>query len=100
MKPLASPFNLVKRAARILAGRDAYIHKLLNYTVVYLGNVDTSWPVCPEALLDRRLVYSFGVGQDVSFDLELIRRFRATIHPFDPTHRLRRRNDFSNAPLR
>jgi FkbM family methyltransferase len=33
------------------------------------------------------LVYSFGVGQDVSFDLELIRRFGATIHAFDPTPR-------------
>jgi FkbM family methyltransferase len=87
MKLLSSPFNLVKRTARILSGSDVYIRKQINCSVLYLGNVGTSWPVCPEALLDRPLVYSFGVGEDVSFDLELIRRFDATIHAFDPTPR-------------
>jgi FkbM family methyltransferase len=33
------------------------------------------------------LVYSFGVGEDVSFDLELIRRFDVQLHAFDPTPR-------------
>jgi FkbM family methyltransferase len=87
MKLLQAPFKTAKRAARILAGRDVYVCKQHDCNVVYLGNVGTSWPVCPEALLDQPLVYSFGVGEDVSFDLELIRRFHATIHAFDPTPR-------------
>jgi FkbM family methyltransferase len=33
------------------------------------------------------VVYSFGVGEDISFDLELIRRFGLQVHAFDPTPR-------------
>jgi FkbM family methyltransferase len=87
MKLLQAPFKVVKRAARILARSDIYIATQLACGVVYLGNAGTSWPLCPEALPYQPLVYSFGVGEDVSFDLELIRRFDATIHAFDPTPR-------------
>ncbi len=31
------------------------------------------------------LIYSFGVGQDVSFDLELIEKTGCSVHGFDPT---------------
>ena len=34
------------------------------------------------------VVYSFGVGEDISFDLELIRRFDVTVYAFDPTPRV------------
>lgn len=87
MNVLQAPLRAAKRAARILSGTDVYFPKQLDCSVVYLGNAGTSWPICPEALLDQPLVYSFGVGEDVSFDLELIRRFHATIHAFDPTPR-------------
>ena len=44
--------------------------------------------VVPDGLLDARsIVYSFGVGEDISFDLELIERFGCRIHAFDPTPR-------------
>ncbi len=80
-------YAAAKRLARIIAGKDVYIPKQFDCNVVYLGNAGTSWPVCPEALPEQPLVYSFGVGEDVSFDLELIRRFHARIHAFDPTPR-------------
>jgi FkbM family methyltransferase len=85
MNLLQSPLNAVKRGARILGGSDVYISKQLDCEVVYLGNLGASWPICREALPDKPLVYSFGVGEDISFDLELIRLFDATIHAFDPT---------------
>jgi FkbM family methyltransferase len=31
------------------------------------------------------LVYSFGIGEDISFDMEIINRKGCTIHAFDPT---------------
>ena len=34
---------------------------------------------------ERSVVYSFGVGTDISFDLALIDKFGSTIHAFDPT---------------
>lgn len=33
------------------------------------------------------VVYSFGVGEDVSFDVALIQRFGSIVHAFDPTPR-------------
>lgn len=42
--------------------------------------------VVPDGLLDAgSIVYSFGVGEDISFDLELIERFGCRVHAFDPT---------------
>jgi FkbM family methyltransferase len=87
MNLFQAPLKIAKRGARILAGSDVYIPKQVDCEVVYLGKAGASWPVCPEALPDQPLVYSFGVGEDVSFDLELIRLFHATIHAFDPTPR-------------
>jgi FkbM family methyltransferase len=39
-------------------------------------------------LLDHcSMVYSFGIGDDASFDIEIINRFGLTVHAFDPTPR-------------
>jgi len=43
------------------------------------------WAVLPDHLRPRGVVYSFGVGDSVSWDLEMIRRFGVTVHAFDPT---------------
>jgi len=41
--------------------------------------------VCPGLLNPDSVVYSFGVGRDLSFDLDVIERHGATVHAFDPT---------------
>lgn len=42
--------------------------------------------VCAEELLNTdSIVYSFGVGRDISFDKELISKCNLTVHAFDPT---------------
>jgi len=41
--------------------------------------------VCPEGIGKDSVVYSVGVGTDVTFDLALIARFGVTVHAFDPT---------------
>jgi hypothetical protein len=50
-----------------------------------LGSVYGGWTIVPELLDTSSVVYSVGVGNDISFDLELIRRFGATVHGFDPS---------------
>jgi FkbM family methyltransferase len=52
-----------------------------------LGSAYGGWHVAT-GLLDRgSVVYSFGIGDDISFDLELIHRFGVVVHAFDPTPR-------------
>jgi FkbM family methyltransferase len=43
------------------------------------------WTVCPEGLGPDCVVYSFGVGDNLSWDLALIDRFGVCVHAFDPT---------------
>jgi FkbM family methyltransferase len=52
---------------------------------VLLGSDYGGWCICPDLIDDRSVIYSFGVGEDISFDLALIERFGATVHAFDPT---------------
>lgn len=62
---------------------DAEVDKL------HLGTTYGGYAVVPAALGPDSLVYSFGVGEDASFDLALIDRFGSTVHAFDPTPRSR-----------
>jgi FkbM family methyltransferase len=43
------------------------------------------WSLWPELVRRQSVVYSFGVGDSVVWDLEMIRRFGVTVHAFDPT---------------
>jgi len=52
-----------------------------------LGKLDADWCIRPDGLAPGSILYSFGVGMDVSFDLAMIERFGLTVHAFDPTPR-------------
>ena len=52
-----------------------------------LGTEYGGYAVCPVGLDQRSVVYSFGVGCDVSFDQALIAARAVTVHAFDPTPR-------------
>lgn len=53
--------------------------------LVRIGSEDGGWTV-PDDLLDEGSVcYSAGAGTDVSFDMELIRRYGCSVFCFDPT---------------
>lgn len=54
---------------------------------LHLGTTYGGYAVVPAALSEHSVVYSFGVGEDASFDLALIDRFGAQVHAFDPTPR-------------
>ena len=57
-------------------------------TCEYLGNDYGGFNVSPTHLNTiRPLVYSFGIGEDVSFDCEIIEKYGAEVWAFDPTPR-------------
>lgn len=43
------------------------------------------WAVIPDLVDSNSIVYSFGLGLDISWDLFMIERFGVDIHGFDPT---------------
>jgi FkbM family methyltransferase len=52
-----------------------------------LGRRGVDWCLCPTGLGPDSIVYSFGIGEDVSFELALMDRFNLRIQAFDPTPR-------------
>jgi len=50
-----------------------------------LGSEYGAWPLLRDHTPERPVIFSFGVGQDLSFDLAAIDRFDAQVHAFDPT---------------
>jgi hypothetical protein len=52
-----------------------------------LGNQYGGWVVSRSLLIysAQPIVLSFGIGDDITFDLEMIRRYGAHVFAFDPT---------------
>src|SRR5271156_955138 len=44
----------------------------------------SQWTIVTSDLQPNSVIYSGGVGEDITFEQELIRRFGVTIHIFDP----------------
>ena len=55
--------------------------------VITLGSRYGGWTLPENALSSESRVYLFGAGEDISFDIALIRHFGAEVHVFDPTPR-------------
>ncbi len=87
MNPVVQSLRSLKRLARVAAGRDLWQTRQLRTETLTLGRPEASWTVCPSHLPPTSTVYCLGVGEEISFDLELIQRFGVTVHAFDPTPR-------------
>jgi FkbM family methyltransferase len=63
-------------------------HKIVLQTTVPVFRAGTRsgiWTVCPRNLNQESVVYSFGVGDNIAWELALIQQFGLTVHAFDPT---------------
>lgn len=72
---------------RALRGEDLLLSRQVRCERQWLGSEGARWCIWPGGLNRESVVYSFGIGDDISFDLELIRSFGVTVHAFDPTPR-------------
>jgi FkbM family methyltransferase len=71
--------------ARLIQGKDPRVRPTLRCDMLYLGEGDCRWCICPDHVNKSSVVYSVGVGLDISFDLALIARFGCQVWAFDPT---------------
>jgi len=75
----------LRRVYKTLLGYDFFIKADVEREYVALGSSYGEWNIIPEYISRDSVVYLFGVGEDISFDLQLIEKYGATIHAFDPT---------------
>jgi hypothetical protein len=77
----------VRRTWRAWRGQDLLQRPQMRCQTLTLGSDGSAWSICRSSLSSQSVVYSVGVGEEISFDLELIHRFGVTVHAFDPTPR-------------
>lgn len=51
----------------------------------FIGNKYGGFIINPEIINNKSIIFSFGIGKDISFDLELIKIYNCTVYAFDPT---------------
>jgi FkbM family methyltransferase len=74
-----------RRWANQILGRDVRTPIQVKCRREFLGSEYGGWCICPDRITPDSLVCSFGVGQDISWDLAMIERFGVHVHAFDPT---------------
>ena len=71
--------------------RDASLRKQVvsgsRHSLEKLGSPYGGWFVPVTLIASDWIVYCAGVGEDITFDMELIRRFQCDVYAFDPTPR-------------
>lgn len=75
----------LRNVADLLLGKEPWVFKQLTEKVVWLGNQGAGFFVCPNLIQPNAIVYSFGIGEDISFDKALIDLFQCKVYGFDPT---------------
>jgi FkbM family methyltransferase len=77
--------TILKRWVKVLLGRDLFIMPQVDFPKLHYGRKDYDWTFCPVQINKDSIVYSFGIGRDISFDLALIENFGLKVFAFDPT---------------
>ena len=72
---------------RFALGRAVFVRRDINLPVNELGSDTCKWAVNLECLPSGARVYTFGVGDDISFELELAKEKSVELTLFDPTPR-------------
>jgi FkbM family methyltransferase len=74
-----------KHGLRRLQGKEPRFTIRVRCRNEHFGSDYGGWTLCPDELHSGSVVYSFGLGTDISFDRALIDRFGLVVHAFDPT---------------
>ena len=73
------------RRVKSIFGLDVYRRPEVKVQTVTLGDPGYHWSVVPDGLGAESVIFTFGVGTDISFERDLITQYRAVVHAFDPT---------------
>ncbi len=69
----------------IFLNRSLFLKKQINCNFKWFGNEYGGFYLNPDLINENSIVYSIGIGEDVSFDLDVINQFNCNVFGFDPT---------------
>lgn len=82
-------FNSAIRKYRISRLLDPHnimhLRRTLAFESKWYGSSYGGFYVLPGLLNNNSIVYSFGIGKDISFDVKIIKKHKCEVHGFDPT---------------
>lgn len=78
-------FRRIRRKINVIRGIDIDLRVKLDVPMVHLGSVYGGYWIQEDSLNKESIVYSVGIGEDLSFDLDLIDKVGCRIFGFDPT---------------
>ena len=76
-----------RRLMRAIVGRDTQYAAEVELPYALLGDPGAMWAISPTGLNSNSVVYSFGIGDNISFERSLIEKMNVRVHAFDPTPR-------------
>ncbi|SDM55101.1 FkbM family methyltransferase [Kriegella aquimaris] len=81
---------MLERIKKVVRGvrrsiKTGHFKKELSCEHLWLGTRYGGFYVWPGSLNENSIVYSFGIGEDVSFDSEIHKRYGCHVYGFDPT---------------
>ena len=82
---LRSVYRRFRRSVNIALGRDILFDVQVRMPMTRHGSEYGGWWVSPAGLAPGAVVYSVGIGTDITFDLSIIAAYGVTVHAFDPT---------------
>ena len=74
----------IKRIIKYILGRDILPNVVVNKRNSWFGSEYGGFYVYDDCLSPDSIVLSFGVGKDITFDLELIDKIGLPVYAFDP----------------
>lgn len=74
-----------KRILKQVLGKDVWNYAQVTIPREFHGSESEGWCVASNILSPGSIVYSIGIGNDVSFDLSLIDRYGVNVYAYDPT---------------
>lgn len=75
----------LKRKLHILVNREPWIRVQVRVKKSWYGNHYGGFFIYPDGLNQESIIYSFGIGEDISFDLDVINNHKCNVFAYDPT---------------
>jgi FkbM family methyltransferase len=84
-KLIKNQFRYSSRVLKGAIGKEHLIGKDIRIRKVRLGQDNADWVVADRLVSCDSIVYSVGIGENISFDLALIERYGCRVYGWDPT---------------
>lgn len=77
--------TFAKSGVRFLRGWPLLNRNQINCVKEFHGLKCVGWSICPQGITKNSIVYSFGIGTEISFELSLMEKYSVNVYGFDPT---------------